>query len=67
MMQMTYAGLANWKTTIVGALLAALLIVQEGLDNGVQITDTQLWVAVGIAVLGFLARDANKSSRDSGI
>lgn len=61
------AGINSWKTTIIGCAIAALLIVQEALKNGVQLTDIQLWVAVGIAVLGIVSRDSDKSSQDAGV
>jgi hypothetical protein len=53
--------LKNWKTTIAGAVLAGLLVMQEH-----DLSDWKAWVLpVAIAVLGFLARDADKSTEES--
>ena len=48
---------SNYLTTIAGLALAGLLVVQEQLDGGVALTDPKLWIAVGVAVLGLLAKD----------
>ena len=61
------AGIASWKSTIAGAALAGLLVWQEMDKGGIEISDPQLWVAIAIAVLGFVTRDADKSSQDSSI
>lgn len=61
------AGLNSWKSTIAGLILAGLLVLQQQTGDGLQWDDPQLWVAVAIAVLGFLTRDADKSSQDAGI
>ena len=59
------AGLASYKTTVVGALLAGLLVAQEALTRGVTLTDPQTLVAITIALLSFLMRDADVSSEES--
>jgi len=66
-MKTVTAGLASWKTTAIGAILAGLLVAQEALTGDVSISDPQIIVAIAIAVLGFLMRDADKSSQDSKI
>lgn len=55
----------NWQTTLVGALLAGAIAMQEA-ANGKDLADWRSWILpVSIAALGFLARDANKSTEDS--
>ena len=69
------AGARNWKTTlagIVGGLLILLAAAQDWLDGD---PDTRpdasavIEAAIGIVVIawGFVTRDADKSSQDSGI
>ena len=55
------AALWNWKTTIIGAVLAGLLVLQESIQNELAWSDPAVWVAVAIAILGFVAKDADKS------
>jgi hypothetical protein len=55
-------GLLSWKTTIVGAVLAALLVLQDSLQGGVRWGDPALWVAVAIAALGFLSKDSDRGA-----
>jgi hypothetical protein len=59
------SGFANWKTTAIGAIIAVLTAWQTGVFDGK--TGTELWIAIGIFVWGFVSRDANKSSQDSGV
>ena len=55
----------NWQTTISGALLAALVAISE-VQSGADLTDWKTWILpASIAFLGFLARDAGKSTEDS--
>ena len=55
------AQVKNWKTTIAGAILAGLLAIQNE-----DLTDWKAWILpAAIAVLGFLARDADKSTEES--
>ena len=61
---MNNSAIVSYKTTIVGLILAGLLIVQEALKDGISPTDPELWIAVAIAVLGIVARDGDKSSQD---
>lgn len=56
--------LVSWKTTIVGWLLAGLLVLQQHLKDGISFSDPQLWIAVAIAVFAAVARDGNKSDQD---
>lgn len=52
--------LSNWQTTIAGALLAALIAIQESAKGG-DLTDWKLWaLPASIALLGFVAKDANQ-------
>jgi hypothetical protein len=52
----------NWKTTLIGAVIAVATAVQPSISNG-QID----WKAVGmgalIALFGFLAKDAEKTAQ----
>lgn len=55
----------NWKTTVAGALLAGLTALAE-LQSGADFGDWKAWIIpVGMAVIGFLARDADKSTEES--
>ena len=57
--------LKNWQTTIAGALLAALVAVQES-SAGKDLTDWRSWILpASIALLGFLSRDAGRSTEES--
>lgn len=59
------AQIRNWQTTLVGVLLAALITLQEA-TNGKDLADWKAWVLpVSIAALGFLARDAGRSTEES--
>lgn len=54
--------LANWKSTLIGAIYAAAVAAQE---TGV---DLPAWVLPTlIAAFAVVIRDADKSSQDSGI
>tara|TARA_R110000868_G_scaffold71431_1_gene209235 strand:+ start:1834 stop:2037 length:204 start_codon:yes stop_codon:yes gene_type:complete len=66
-MKAIIAGFLNYKTTLIGLTLSILMIVQDKLDGGIQINDPRLWIAIAIAVFGFVSRDADKSSQDSKI
>ena len=53
--------LQNWKTTLVGVSLAVLLVSQQH-----ALTDWKAWIwPAAMAGLGFLARDADKSTEES--
>ena len=59
------ANLKNWQTTIAGALLAALIAAQEA-SAGKDLTDWKAWILpASITLLGFLARDAGRSTEQS--
>ena len=64
--------LANWKTSLLGAatLLGGLAAIAHTLSDGWQTGDLDLITAGGTAVSGgfamIFARDADKSSEDSG-
>jgi len=59
------ANLKNWQTTLAGALLAALIAAQEA-SAGKDLSDWKSWVLpASIALLGFLARDAGRSTEES--
>ena len=58
------SGIKNWKTTIIGIVLAVLLIMQDTSD----LSNWKEWVFPALlAVFGILQRDADKSSEKSGI
>lgn len=46
----------SWKTTLAGAILAGLMVLQEYLDKD-TVSSTKIAIAVIIAVLGRLAAD----------
>ena len=59
------ANLKNWQTTLAGALFAALVAVQE-ISAGKDVTDWKTWILpASIAFLGYLARDAGRSTEES--
>lgn len=50
------------KTTLAGLFGAALLVLQQHLQEGHDLTDWKTWLpAVAIAAIGFLAKDFNKT------
>ena len=60
------AEIKNYNTTIAGLIGAGLLALVAQLEGGCLVTDWKCWVTpVIIAVLGFLARDASKSTEQS--
>ena len=62
------AGMKNWQTTLIGAVLAGAVALQSYLQNGdLAVTDPQVIVAVLIAVLSFVMRDASQTSEGSGL
>lgn len=46
----------SWKTTLVGAVLAGLMVLQEFLDKD-EVSTSKILIAVTIAILGRLAAD----------
>ena len=57
------SGLRNWQTTLIGVVLAILLVIQSN-----DLSNWQEWIVPAlIAGLGVLSRDANKTSESSGI
>ena len=55
----------NWKTTISGAVMAGVEVL-AGVSNGRDLTEWRNWILpVALAVIGFLARDADKSTEQS--
>lgn len=52
---------SSWKTTLVGAVLAALTVYKDYMDNG-SVSTSQVLIAVVIAFLGRLMADASKVS-----
>jgi hypothetical protein len=59
------SGFKNWKTTLAGLLIALATVFQNGGFEG--LSGQELTFAIGSVVMGYLARDANKSSQDSGV
>lgn len=47
----------NWRTTLVGGLLAAIIAVQPLLETGV-IDWSKITLAAIIAILGYVAKDS---------
>lgn len=67
-MKTLLAGIASYKTTVVGVLLTGLVIIQDLTTNGqISFADPQLWIAVSVGVLGFLTRDADTTSEESNL
>ena len=50
----------NWKTTLVGALLALFIALEPIVTTG-EVNWIQVIIAGGIAVLGYLAKDFDVS------
>jgi len=48
----------NWRTTLVGALLAVLTIIQPLIEDG-SVTPIRIAIAGAIALLGYLMKDFN--------
>lgn len=46
----------NWRTTVVGALLAVLTIIQPLIEDG-TVTPIRIAIAGAIALLGYLMKD----------
>ena len=58
------SGIVNWKTTIIGAIISVLTLMQETTD----LAKWEDWVFPAlILILGIFMRDADKSSEASGI
>lgn len=59
------AQVKNWKTTIAGSILAGLTVLGQ-VSDGQSLDDWRNWVLpVALAIIGFLARDADKSTEQS--
>ena len=57
--------LKNWKTTIAGAILAGVDVLAK-VSSGETLDDWRNWILpVALAVIGFLSRDADKSTEES--
>ena len=57
------SGIRNWQTTVIGVVLAILIVIQSN-----DITNWEEWIVPAlIAGLGVLSRDANKTSENSGL
>ena len=52
----------NWKTTLVGAILAAIVAIQPLFDAG-EYDYKKLVFAAAIAAFGFLSKDYNVSGQ----
>jgi hypothetical protein len=51
----------NWQTTIIGAVLAASVALNDFLLLGKDLTDWKSWIVpVLIAVFGYVAKDAKQ-------
>jgi hypothetical protein len=56
-------GIQNWKTTVIGAVIAGLYALQNA-DN---LTLKHALVTFAIAVFGFVCADGNKSGDAKGV
>ena len=57
-------GLKNWQSTIIGALLAAVVVIESTVNRGADIADWKTWILPAlIAALGFVAKDAAKAAK----
>lgn len=56
--------LANWKTSVLGIVVAALMVATSAYTTGM--TWKQWALAAGVALWGLLSRDFNVSSEKSG-
>ena len=62
------AGIRNWETTVTSATIAGLMVLKEYNDGTLSFENWRSWIIpVLIAVLGAVARDADKSSEISGL
>jgi len=50
----------NWKTTLVGAILALFVAVQPIMETG-AVDWKKIVIACGVALFGYLAKDFNVS------
>ena len=48
-------------TTVIGAIVAALMVIQEALKSGAPIDWVNILIAAGVAALGFKSSDTSKS------
>lgn len=51
----------NWKTTIIGIVLASMIAIQPLADGNVNLKKDwhRFTLAIGIAVFGYFAKDKN--------
>jgi hypothetical protein len=47
-------------TTIIGGVVAALMVVQEAMKSGAPVDWVNILIAAGVAALGFKSSDASK-------
>jgi len=56
----------NYKTTLAGVISGVTLVIISEVEGGCLFTDWKCWMTpVAITLLGFLARDADKSTEQS--
>lgn len=48
-------------TTVIGAVVAALMVIEEALKSGEPVEWMNILIAAGVAALGFKSSDAKKS------
>lgn len=65
LMTLVGSGFKNWKTTLLGLVIAVLTAVQTGAFDGKH--GAELVIAVAIFAYGFVSQDANKSRENSGV
>ena len=60
-------GSSSWKTTVTGWLTGGLLFLQSWLANGHKLNfhDPVLLIGLGMAILGTMAKDGNKTGGTS--
>ena len=65
MKKIVKSGIKNWKTTLLGIVIAGLELLKE---QGGEVTDWKtLGAAFAIAAWGLISRDSDKSSEQSGL
>ncbi len=67
------SGIKNWKTTLAGVITGVLTLASDAICDALAITDPASReqvragiIAVGVAAMGLLMRDADKTSEESG-
>lgn len=58
-----FNNMKDWRSTIAGAMLAAIVAIQPIIESG-QIDWINILIAAAIAALGYIVRDPGKASKE---